>query len=54
VQGGQFIPQHAYVRVIGWDNNTANGVCFCSESDATQESDNTILFTVVVLGQLKF
>jgi hypothetical protein len=54
VQGGQFIPQHSFVRVVGWNDNTANGVCFCSESDASKEGDNTILFTVVVMGKPKF
>jgi hypothetical protein len=54
VPGGQFIPQHTFVRVDSHDVNTARGVCFCSESDITQEGDNTVFFTVVVLGKPKF
>jgi hypothetical protein len=45
------IPQHAFVRVDGGDNNHTNGTCFCSESSAGIEGDNTILFTVVVIGK---
>jgi hypothetical protein len=54
VQGGQFIPQHAFVRVDNFDNNSANGVAYCSESDASEQADNSIFFTVVVLGKPKF
>jgi hypothetical protein len=54
VQGGAFIPQHAFVRVDFFDVNGANGVCYCSESDNTVQSDNSILFTVVVMGRPKF
>jgi len=54
VQGGAFIPQHAFVRVDFNDVNTASGVCYCSESDNAEQADNTILFTVVVLGKPKF
>ena len=54
VQGSQFIPQHAFVRVDFFDVNSANGVAYCSESDASEQSDNSIFFTVVVLGKPKF
>jgi hypothetical protein len=54
VPGGDYIPQHAFVRVVGWNNNTANGVCYCSESNNAEQADNTILFTVVVFGKPKF
>jgi hypothetical protein len=45
------IPQHAYARIINYDLNQANGEVFCSESLASNESDNTVLFTVVVMGR---
>ncbi len=45
------IPQHVFARVTNFTTNTVNGVCYCSESDETLESDNTVLFTVVVLGR---
>jgi hypothetical protein len=51
--GGDFIPQHAFVRVAGWNNSTANGFCYCSKSRQDEEGDNTILFTVVVFGKPK-
>jgi hypothetical protein len=55
VQGGAFIPQHAFVRVDSPPGlNSASGVCYCSESDNTEQADNTIFFTVVVLGKPKF
>src|SRR5204863_5083792 len=54
VQGGAFIPQHAFVRVDSKGLNAASGVCYCSESDNTEQADNTIFFTVVVLGKPKF
>ena len=53
-QGDVFIPQHAFVRVDFFDLNSANGVCYCSESDSTKQTDNSILFTVVVMGKPKF
>jgi len=52
--GGTFIPQHAFVRVASNDLNTASGVCYCSESNNLQQANNTILFTVVVIGKPKF
>ncbi len=45
------IPQHAFVRVEGFDANGAHGVAYCSESKASNEGDNCILFTLVVLGR---
>lgn len=46
------IPQHAYVRIIGLPGLTqTSGECFCSESLQSNETDNTILFTVVVMGR---
>jgi hypothetical protein len=50
VAGVGNIPQHAYVRVDLADQNSAHGVAYCSESDVTAETDNCILFTLVVLG----
>lgn len=46
------IPQHAYARIIGPPGLTqTSGECFCSESLQSNEVDNTILFTVVVMGR---
>jgi hypothetical protein len=45
------IPQHSFVRVDSGDNDHTNGTCFCSESSAANETDNTVLFTVVVIGK---
>ena len=46
------IPQHVFARVTSVvGNNTVNGTCYCSESDETLEGDNTVMFTVVVLGR---
>ena len=46
------IPQHAYVRLTSQTNTSASGVAYCSESLVGNESDNTILFTLVVLGRV--
>jgi hypothetical protein len=54
VPGGNFIPQHAFVRVDFFDLNGANGVCYCSESDNSEQADNSIFFTVIVMGKPKF
>jgi hypothetical protein len=54
VPGIKFIPQHAFVRVDSFDINSANGVCYCSESDSSEQADNSIFFTIVVLGKPKF
>ncbi len=45
------IPQHAFVRVDNFDANGASGVAYCSESDASLEGDNCVLFTLVVVGR---
>ncbi len=45
------IPQHAFVRVDSFDANSASGVAYCSESDASLEGDNCVLFTLVVVGR---
>jgi hypothetical protein len=45
------IPQHVFVRIINFDNNQANGACFCSESLVANQNDNTVLFTLVVMGR---
>jgi hypothetical protein len=44
------IPQHVFVRVDNFDITTAQGVAYCSES-GKGETDNSILFTVVVMGR---
>jgi len=45
------IPQHVFVRIINFDNSQANGECFCSESLVANQGDNTVLFTLVVMGR---
>jgi hypothetical protein len=45
------IPQHAYVRIVTSNLTQTIGECFCSESLQGNETDNTILFTVVVMGR---
>jgi hypothetical protein len=46
------IPQHVMVMVDGVGGLTqVSGRCFCSESAAALQSDNTVLFTVVVIGR---
>lgn len=51
VQGIANIPQHAYVRILGHDLGSVWGQCFCSESGGGIGGDNTVLFTVVVIGR---
>ncbi|OLB36166.1 MAG: hypothetical protein AUH11_12085 [Acidobacteria bacterium 13_2_20CM_57_17] len=46
------IPQHVYVKIDGVPTTTqTSGHCFCSESLVGNEVDNTVLFTVVVMGR---
>jgi hypothetical protein len=45
------IPQHVFVRVDAFGLTAASGVVYASESDPTLEVDNTILFTVVIMGR---
>lgn len=45
------IPQHAYVRITSSGLTQTSGECFCNESLESNETDNTILFTVVVMGR---
>ena len=45
------IPQHVFVRVDDWDLTHAWGRHFVSESKASLELDNSVLFTVVVMGR---
>ena len=51
IQGTEAIPQHAFVRVDNWGVNGANGVAFCSQSDPGISGNNSILFTLVVIGR---
>ena len=37
--------------VDAWSTSTVSGRCFCSESTAGVQADNTVLFTVVVIGR---
>lgn len=45
------IPQHVFVRVTSSSVSGIVGESYCSESKATLEGDNTVLFTVVVIGR---
>jgi len=45
------IPQHVFVQVQGFDTTHTFGTCFASESFDPDSDDNTVLFTVVVLGR---
>jgi hypothetical protein len=45
------IPQHVFVRLDSYDGSEARGVCYCSESKGALEGDNTVLFTVIVMGR---
>jgi len=45
------IPQHVYVKVDTISLTQTTGHCFCSESKESFEGDNTVLFTVVVMGR---
>jgi hypothetical protein len=51
VADAQAIPQHAFARVTKFTNSQVSGECFCSESAPAGELDNTVLFTVVVIGR---
>lgn len=51
VQTADAIPQHAYVRIISQSNTETTGECFCAESRESLEGDNTVLFTVIVMGR---
>jgi len=46
------IPQHAFVRITDKTSTEyTSGIGYVSESQASQEGDNSALFTVVVLGR---
>jgi len=46
------IVQHAYARIVGNPTTTQTTVeTFCNESLKSNEGDNTVLFTLVVLGR---
>jgi hypothetical protein len=53
VKSTDAIPQHVYVRVTWQDAIMAGGEIYCSESSSGSEADNTVLFTVVVMGRPK-
>lgn len=52
VTNNEAIPQHVFARVTASDTKTASGTSYCSESKADGELDNTVLFTVVVMGRI--
>ena len=45
------IVQHLFVRVTGSNVNVTSGELYCSESLASNEGDNTVLITVIVMGR---
>lgn len=51
VESDGAIPQHAFIRIKSSSLSSTSGEAYCSESDAGLESDNSILFTLVVLGR---
>ncbi len=51
VEGGGNIPQHVYVKLVTHNTTSATVEVYCSESNSSLESDNTVLFTLVVLGR---
>jgi hypothetical protein len=44
-------PQHCWVRLDSFDTSSASGAAYCSQSGAQWDYDNTVLFTLVVLGR---
>lgn len=52
VVSAECIPQHAYVRVTSQSIQKTEGVAYCSESKADFGADNTVLFTVIVMGRV--
>jgi hypothetical protein len=51
VANADSIVQHVFVRVTSSNANFTSGELYCSESKASLEGDNTVLFTVVVMGR---
>jgi hypothetical protein len=45
------IPQHVWVTVDSWDVNGATGRAFLGQSDATQNANNDVSFTLLVIGR---
>lgn len=45
------IPQHAFVKVMGYSLTAANVKGYCSESRADYQGDNTVLGTLLVIGR---
>ena len=50
ISGTGNIPQLSYVKLTSFNNQSASGVSFCSESDPSAGADNTVMFTLVVIG----
>ncbi len=48
---GGNIPQHVYAKLITHNNTDATVEVYCSESNSSVEGDNTVLFTLVVMGR---
>lgn len=47
----QTIPQHVWLTVDAFSTSGANGRGFCAQSDASLDYNNTIAFTLVVIGR---
>ena len=45
------IIQHVVLRVTSVSNTQIVGTSYCAQSDASREDNNTVLFTVVVIGR---
>jgi hypothetical protein len=43
--------QHLWLRIDAYDKNGARGEAYCSQSNVPYDADNTVLFTLVVLGR---
>ncbi|HWI14109.1 MAG TPA: hypothetical protein VNT02_07625, partial [Burkholderiales bacterium] len=51
VANADAIPQHVFVRITSSTLASTSGEVYCAESKASLELDNTVLFTVVVMGR---
>jgi len=45
------ITQHVFVRIKTQSLSQVTGECFCSEAYEPNQGDNTVLFTLVVMGR---
>ena len=50
-EGADAIPQHVWCQLLGFNNSSAWGIAFCSESHQQYEGDNRTALTVVAIGR---